>query len=163
MFKTGDYVIYRRDVCKILDIKEKYYNDNDYYMLNSTSDKTLKIDIPVSDKFGLLKPLVSKDEIENIIKNIPEIKTFECNDRMIEKEYRRLMNSNNREDLIKIIKTTYGRNKERLDNNKKIGDRDDSYFKQAEKFLYNEFAIVLGMSFDDTKNYVTNRVAQLWE
>ena len=44
------------------------------------------------------------------------------------------------EDLIKIIKTTYLRNKERIDNNKKIGGTDDEYFKQAEKYLYNEFS-----------------------
>ena len=60
--------------------------------------------------------------------------------------------------MIKIIKTTYLRNKERLDNNKKISDIDDKYFNMAEKYLYKEFAIVLNMTYEDTKNYVIKMV-----
>ena len=65
------------------------------------------------------------------------------------------------EDLIKIIKTTYLRNKERIDNNKKIGGTDDEYFKQAEKYLYNEFSVALNMSYDDTKKYVIDKVKEI--
>ena len=49
-------------------------------------------------------------------------------------------------------------NKERLDNNKKISDIDDKYFNMAEKYLYKEFAIVLNMTYEDTKNYVIKMV-----
>ena len=41
------------------------------------------------------------------------------------------MQNGTHEDLIKIIKTTYLRNKERLDNNKKTTDKDNYYFNQA--------------------------------
>ena len=36
-------------------------------------------------------------------------------------------------------------NKERLDNKRKIGEKDDMYFKLAEKYLYSEFSFVLGI------------------
>ena len=39
--------------------------------------------------------------------------------------------------------------------------KDDNYFNLAEKFLYGEFAISLGMSYDEVKKYVVNRVEQL--
>ena len=35
---------------------------------------------------------------------------------------------------------------------------DDSYFKKAEKYLYNEFSIVLNKTYDETKEYVINEV-----
>lgn len=44
---------------------------------------------------------------------------------------------------------------------KKIGEIDDSYFKLAEKILYNELSISLGKSYDETKNYVVESVKKL--
>lgn len=70
------------------------------------------------------------------------------------KIYINLMKTNKHEDLIKIIKTTYLRNKERLDTGKKIGDKDETFFKQAEKYLYNELSYALGLSYEECKNYI---------
>lgn len=161
MYKVGDYVVYKREVCEVISIKEKKFMDMDYYVLVPISDNTLKIDVPVNNKMGYLRPLITKKEVEDIIKIIPNIKPIISTDRLIENEYRNLLNTNKHEDLIKIIKTTYLRNKERLDNNKKIGGKDDEYFKQAENYLYSEFSIVLGMSYDETKKYVIEKVKEI--
>lgn len=161
MYKVGDYVVYKREVCEVISIKEKEFMNMDYYVLVPISDDTLKIDVPVNNKMGYLRPLITKKEVEDIIKTIPNIKPIISIDRLIENEYRNLLNTNKHEDLIKIIKTTYLRNKERLDNNKKIGGKDDEYFKQAEKYLYSEFSIVLGMSYDETKKYVIEKVKEI--
>ena len=91
----------------------------DYYVLVPISDETLKIDVPTNNKMGYLRSIITKEEVEKIIKNIPNIEPIKSNDRMIENEYRNLFHTNKHEDLIKIIKTTYLRNKERIDNNKK--------------------------------------------
>jgi len=77
---------------------------------------------------------------------------------MMEYEYKNLLSSGSHEDLVKIIKTTYLRNKERIDNKKKISDKDNRYFQLAEKYLYNEFSIVLGLTIEDTKEYVIDKV-----
>ena len=71
------------------------------------------------------------------------------------------MTSNTHENLIKIIKTTYLRNKERIDNNKKTTDKDTYYFNLAEKYLYEEFGIVLNKTFDEVKEYIINKVEEL--
>lgn len=159
MYKIGEFVVYKRDVCKIENIKN--VQNQDYYVLIPMSDKSLKINVPVDNKFGFLRNLITKEEIEKLIEMIPNINVVESNDKMIENEYRILMNSGKHEDLISIIKTTYLRNKERLDNNKKIGDKDNNYFELAEKYLYNEFSIVLNMSYEDTKKYVIDKVSKL--
>lgn len=161
LYKIGDYVVYKRDVCKIIAIKEKQFMNMDYYVLVPISDETLKIDVPTNNKMGYLRSIITKEEVEKIIKNIPNIEPIKSNDRIIENEYRNLFHTNKHEDLIKIIKTTYLRNKERIDNNKKIGGTDDEYFKQAEKYLYNEFSVALNMSYDDTKKYVIDKVKEI--
>lgn len=157
MHKIGEYVVYRKEVCEITDIKEKVFNNKDYYVLVPINDKSLKLQVPVEDNV-YLRELVSKEELEKIIEIIPQIEIINVTDKLIENEYKRLMNSGSFGDLIKIIKTTYLRNKNRLENNRKISEKDEQYFEKAEKYLYTEFSIVLNKSYDETKEYIVNRV-----
>ena len=46
------------------------------------------------------------------------------------------------------------RNAKRLEQNKKVSEKDEQYFNQAERRLYNELSISLQLSFDDTKQYI---------
>ena len=156
MYNIGDYIIYSKDVCKILDIKENYINNMDYYILSPIDDNSLKLSIPIHN--NLIRKLISKEKVNEIINNILNIDIIINDDKTIENEYKRLLNTGNHEDLIKIIKTSYLRNKKRLDNKKKISDKDKTYFELAEKYLYTEFSIVLAMSFEETKNYIINSV-----
>jgi len=45
MYKLGDLIIYKKDVCEVSEIKEKYLHDIDYYVLTPIADKSLKIQI----------------------------------------------------------------------------------------------------------------------
>lgn len=159
MYKVDEYVVYKKDVCKIIEIKCNHLQGKDYYILNPIMDQSLKIEIPIDCES--IRRLISESEVKNIINKIPNIESININNRMMDNEYKNLMNSGSHEDLIRIIKTAYLRNKERTDSKKKIGDKDNNYFKLAEKYLYNEFAIVLNLSYDDTKNYVIKEVEKL--
>ena len=91
-----------------------------------------------------------------------KIETLEnLDNKYIEKTYKELLYNGDIEDLIKIIKTTYIRNDNRLKSNKKISDKDKTYFEKAEEYLYNELSISLDMSFDETKDYIINEVTKL--
>lgn len=158
MFNIGDYVVYYKDVYKIIDIKEKYINNIDYYILTKVNDESLKLSIPTNNKY--IRKLLNKEKVMDIINNILNIDIIDYDDKMIENEYKRLLSNGTHEDLIKIIKTTYLRNKERIDNKKKISDKDKNYFDLAEKYLYTEFSIVLNMSFNETKEYIINKVME---
>ena len=155
MFKIGDYVIYRRDLCIIKDII-----DNKYYKLSIVDDDSLTIKVPIDNRFGFLRYPISSEEANQIIKSIPSINIIKTNEKLLENTYKELMRTNKHEDLIKIIKTTYLRNKEREDNGKKIGDKDQTYFKQAEKYLYNELSYVLNMSYQECKDYIIDCVTK---
>lgn len=156
MFKINDFVVYKRDVCKINNIKD------DFYVLSPIEDESLTINVPIENKFGSIRSIISKKEVENIINDIPNIKIIEnINDKMMEMEYKKLLQSGEHKDLVTIIKTTYLRNANRLANKKKIGEKDDNYFKMAEKLLYDEFSIALNMSYDEVKEYVVNAVGKL--
>lgn len=159
MYKVGDFVVYKRDVCEIVEIKESYFKGLDYFVLLPLNDKTLKIQVPTNNK--LLRDVISKEKVIEIINNIPSIELIKTDNKLIENEYKRLLNSDKYEDLIKIIKTTYLRNKEREDSKKKISDKDKFYFEKAERLLYSEFSIALNITYDETKEYVINKVISL--
>lgn len=161
MYKENDYLVYGKDICQVEKIEEKKFNNEDYYLLRPVKNKSLKISAPISDKANKIRDLITKEEIEVLISKIPSIKTITTDDKFIESEYKKLLASGTHEDLIKIIKTTYLRNKSRLDNNKKIAEKDKTYFELAEEYLYNEFAIVLGKSYEETKEYIINEVLKL--
>lgn len=160
MFKEGSYVVYKQNVCKIKEIKHSTLRDKDYYVLIPVNDESLIIDLPVDN--NNLRSLITRKELDNFIKTIKDIKTINVsNDKMLEQEYKLLLKDGTHESLIKIIKTTYLRNKDRVDAKRKIGQKDEEYFKKAERLLYTEFMIILNKSYDETKKYVEDIVSNL--
>ena len=160
MKEQKNYIVYRKSVCEIKEIKKDELNKTEYYILIPQEDLSLRLTVPLKNN-DFIREVISKEEVEKIIKKIPHIKPIECEERYMESEYKKLLNQGTHEDLIKIIKTTYLRNQARLDTKKKISEKDNYYFCLAEKYLYNEFSIALGISYEETKNYVINEVLAL--
>lgn len=159
MYKVNDIVVYKKDVCKVKEIKEDSKTHMNYYILNPINDDSLIIKIPTENKTGLIRNLISKKEIEEIINKIPEIEPLtNVDDKYIENTYKELLSGGSYEELIQIIKMAYIRNNERKEQNKKTSEKDDKYFNLAEKYLYSEFGVVLNMSFDETKEYIIKKV-----
>lgn len=161
MFKEGDFVVYKRDVVRMVGVRTNQLNNQEYYVLVPINDDSLKIDVPVDNRLGHIRKLMTKEDIINLIKKIPSIPCIETNNKLIENDYKNLLNEGSHESLIKIIKTTYLRNKERIDSNKKVGDKDNHYFNLAEKYLYTEISIALNVSYDEAKEYVIREVEKI--
>lgn len=162
MNKVNDYIVYKKEVCKIKEIKENKTINKKYYVLAPVSDDSLKLEIPITEKMDCLRKVISKDNAIKLINNIPSIKPIEnIDDKYIENTYKDLLMEGTYENLIKIIKTTYLRNDLRLKNKRKISEKDYNYFSQAENYLYNELAIALNMTYDETKEYIINKVQEL--
>ena len=149
------YIVYERDVCLIEEVKGKYIKGVDYSILRPLNDKTLKISVPVNSK--LLRNLISLEDANKLIDNMKSIEVIEDN-KQIENEYKRLLDTGELSDLVKIIKTTYLRNKERIINKKKISEKDDNYFNKAEDYLYTELGVVFNMSKENIKEYIIEKL-----
>ena len=79
----------------------------------------------------------------------------------MEAEYKRLLQDPAYENIIKVIKTSYTRNKLRQEQNKKTSEKDTKYFNLAEEFLYNELSITLNLSYEETKEFFINQISFL--
>lgn len=159
MYKINDYVIYKREVCVVKDLKK--INNQDYYTLENKEDTSLKISIPVSQETQLLRHLATFDEISNTLDHINEIPTLNINERNLEEQYKLLLQGTTIENLIKIIKTAYIRNEIRKNNHKHLSDTDTSYQELAEQFLFNEIAYAMNISYDAAKELVFNKLVNI--
>ena len=155
MYNVNDYLVYKNDVCKVKEIKKAYIKDIDYYFLCPKEDESLIIKVPVSNKE--IRNIISKEEALNLIDKIKNITELDINDKNLENQYKDLMNNHNLEDIIKVIKTTYLRNKKREDEGKKIGEKDNLYFVKAENRLYDELSISLNMTSKEVKNFIIQK------
>lgn len=153
MFKKDSYIIYKGDVCKVKDIIENYYDETDYYVLMPLKDESMTIKIPINNES--IKNIVSKEEAINIIKSFKSTELIDLsNEKNAEHVYIDLLNDSTHKSLVKIIKTTYVRNQARINNNKKISEKDDNYFRKAEKRLYEELAVSLDKSVDEIRSEI---------
>ena len=149
------YIIYERDVCIIEEVMKKYIKGIDYFILRPLNDKTLKISVPVTSK--MLRNVISFDEANELINNMKNIDVLK-DEKQMENEYKRLLDTRDLNDLVKIIKTNYLRNKERIDNKKKISEKDDNYFNKAEDYLYTELSVALNMKKSEVKKYIIEKL-----
>ena len=156
MYKVNDYLIFGKDVCKVKGVEEKKYNNEDYYVLAPIKDDTLKLEIPVSST--KIRDLITEDDLNNLMDKIPSIEPIQIEDKFLESEYKRLLASGNEEDLIKVIKTTYLRNEERVNNRKRKAEKDSIYFKEAEEALYSQVSVIKNISLEEAKEYFINKI-----
>ena len=158
MKKIGHYVVYRKEVCEIKDVKENPVNPVMSYKLVPITDTSLTMNIPVDNEF--IRDLMTLEDINVLIGQIKDIPILLGEAKQLENEYKRVLNEGTNYGLVQIIKTTYERNQARIKNNKKVSEKDNRYFEMAEKYLYNEMAIVLNMTPEDVRDYVIEQVSK---
>ncbi len=153
-----NYIMYKNEVCKIVDKKHSSKVDKDYYTLIPIKDESLVIDVPSDNEFGFLRSLMTKEEAMELIHKMKKIPPLKVEERTMESTYKDLLYYGNQEDLVKLIKTTYLRNEAREKAKKKSSEKDFKYFEKAEDFLYQELAIALDIPFDETKSFIQKQM-----
>lgn len=159
-YKAGDVVVYRRNVCKVVRIAKSDFTGEKCYILEPYLDQdvSVRMQVPVSNKGGHLRDLVTDEEIRRLIEAAADIELLENKPANMKSQYASLMKSDRIEDLIRIIKTSYMRNQQRLSNHKKLTSVDDEYLQKAERYLFNEISVSMGLSIEESKAYFENEI-----
>lgn len=163
MYKINDVVMYKRDVCRVVGKEKSGFTGEKCYILVPyySEDGSTRMQVPVSNKAGHLRDLVTKEEIDQLIRETPDIETLENKPANMKSQYANLLKTDKLSDLVCIIKTSYGRNKVRMEQHKKLASVDDEYLRKAEKYLFDELSVSLGMSYDEAKDYFNAEVDKI--
>lgn len=164
MFKIGDYIMYGvTGVCKVTDIiKEKYFNnEEDYYVLEpvyATTETIIKI--PVANKKVFMRNIISKEDIDNLIEEIPlEKEVWIDDERERNYKFKSMVRSGDYRQWSTLIKTIFLKREEKKLEGKKITQEDERLFKSAEKLLNEEIATILHISPDEVPQYIKNNIS----
>ena len=164
MANIGDFVVYGNSgICEISGSEVKIIAGRKftYYVLKPVYDKKATVFVP-SDNQALCdkmrKPL-TKEEICNIIDSISK---QECvwveNESDRKTQYREVISSGDRTELIKLVKTLYLHQSKQFEKGKKLHIADEKFLTTAERLLYDEFAFVLGIERDSVIDFITSRI-----
>ncbi len=163
MFKVGEFVQYGNNgVCTIQEIIRDgigLEEGKSYYLLVPLGNRGSKIYTPVDNEKVVMRRIMTPEEVDQLVKQIPEIPELWIPDeRSREQEYKKALHSGNCEEWVQIIKTLYLRKQKRALQGKRVTSTDERYMKNAEDRLYSEIAIALGKEKEDVKNYIVDHI-----
>ena len=155
MYQVNDVVVYRRNVCRVVGKVKSDMTGEQCYILEpyESQDGSVRMQVPIANKGGHLRSVISREGIDALIKSVPSLNTLEDKPANMKSQYIALLKGDSIEDLVRIIKTSYKRNKARIDNHKKLAAIDGEYLAKAERYLFNELAVAMNMSYEDSKEY----------
>ena len=166
MFETGEYVVYgRTGICQVTGVTTMRVDGSSgeklYYVLRPGGETDGKIFTPVEGGKQVLRGIITREEAERLIDEIPSIETLSIeNEKFREDSYKKCIRTCECRDLLRIIKTIYVRKQARLSHGKKTTATDERYLKLAEDHLYSEFSMLLDIPKEHMADYIEQRVHQ---
>ena len=164
MFNIGDFIIYGNNgVCKITNVGPMKMpgvpKDRLYYTMVPCYIRDSEIFTPIDNERVVMRKVMSKDEAEDFIQSISEIKELEIiEEKKREIEYKQAVLTCEPEILVSLIKTIHTRMEDRIAVGKKVTSSDSKYFHIAEESLCGELAISLEMDKDEVRDYIKEKV-----
>lgn len=155
MYETGDLVIYgNQSVCRIVNVgvieMGKSISEKEYYTLVPifVDGRTYA---PVDTKMNM-RPLITIEEVNRLMNTISSIQAMNLGDltkRETTDYYRNVVKDYSCDELIQFICNMDAKEETRELTGKKLDQTDERYKREAKDLLYQEFAVVLGVTKDD--------------
>lgn len=164
MFKVGDNIIHGGSgACRVecIGTLNTGMKGRTYYTLVPYYVKGSSVYTPVDGDKVVMRPVMTKEEVMELINDIKNIDTLWVKDeKKREETYKNAIRSCDARELVKIIKTIYLRKKERIAEGKKMTYSDEKYYRIAEDNLYGEVAVALSMTKEEAKEFVEKKVEE---
>ncbi|MEA5051027.1 MAG: CarD family transcriptional regulator [Oscillospiraceae bacterium] len=160
MFKIGDTVVYESlGVCRITDIRTEKFPSMppaQYYVLELVYGAQTTVYAPVDSEKLHIRKVLSKQEVLELIARMPDENTqWIENEAERTERYRQILKRGDRGELVGLIKTLYAKREEQLAAGRKFHACDARIMSDAEKVLYEEFALALHIQPDEVVPFIT--------
>ena len=164
MLELNSYVMYGDNgVCLVADKKKERFagETKEYFILRPVNNSSSTFYVPTdNDKLlSKMRKILSKDEILEIVHSLPDESTQWVDDNKDrEALYEEIFDRGDRKELLLLIKNIYEHKKERKEQGKKLWTIDENAMKHAEKLVYEEFAVVLGIKPGEVLDFIGNEI-----
>ncbi len=165
MFEVGTYVLYgTTGVCRIAQIRRESFSGEtkEYYILTPVDNPGMTIYVPTDAELLMaqMKHLLSRGEMETLIRAIPQVDTVEWIDdpRTRNEMFRQILQSGDRRRLLQLLKTIRCRRQEQAALGRKLYLADETVFQKAEHLLYGEIATILQIRPEEVQNFIRSQL-----
>ena len=168
VYQVGDLIYYgNTGVCKIVEISPSSLpgaaKGQLYYTIRPLYQECV-IYVPVDSDKVFIRPVISREEAERLIDQIPTIRVEAYHGRVISElaqHYESALRTHDCGDLIELTMSIYAKKRNAEEQKRKFGMVDERFMKRAEDLLFGELAAALGMDRDDVPGYIAARVDAL--
>jgi len=161
---VGDLVVYKNNgICRIADIRPERLGPTekkDYYILAPVNNEHSQIFIPVDSPIvSAMKSLLTPEEIDEIISSVDNnpLKWIDNPKDRFASSMSIIDNGSRREILCLYLLITY-KEKEMIENKKKLWAKDARILSIAEKMITDEFSYVLNIEKSEVIEYIASRI-----
>ena len=155
MYKVQDKVMYGTNgVCTISEITTKKIGREkiEYYVLKPSGSNSSTLFVPTHSEalVGKMRFIMTKDEVESLIGNIPKDKPEWVSNKNLRFDlFKSIIASGDCTEILKLIRTIHFHEDEQLSKGKRLHISDERFLKEAEKMILEEFSMVLEESTQD--------------
>lgn len=160
MFSIGDKIIYGENgVCTVEKIAPLGISGASgsklYYHLCPLTGTGIYFAPVDSDTY--MRPVMSREEAENLIASIPDIEPAICHDNRfnhVDAYYKELFKLHSCEALVAIVKGLGYR----ISDRKSKSIRAETTMKRAKDMLHGELSVALGIEIHEVESYINQRL-----
>lgn len=165
MFQPGELVIYgTTGVCRVEELTRPNTSGPDreklFYLLKPLHQDGI-IYTPVESGKVPMRAVISAEEAEAIIDLIPSMEAEAYHGATLQalaQHYQLAVRSTECRDLMELMMSIYAKRRQAESQNRRLGMVDERFMKQAERLLYGELSVALGIPMDDVQPYIAQRV-----
>lgn len=167
MYNPGDLVHYgSMGVCRVAEITARKPSGAEkerlYYVLNPLY-QSCTISVPVDSPKVYMRPIISRDEAEQLIDKIPDIRAKAYHNRVLRQlteHYENTLKSHDCEGLMELTMSIYAKKRDVEREKRRFGAVDERFMKRAEYLLFGELGAALGMPKDEVPDYIAFRIEE---
>lgn len=163
MVQIHDTILYGSQLCRIEEEVSRDFGGSTarYYVLRPVYNDTSTIYVPMHNEKCLsrMRRVLSAEEIRALIRSMPEEeKDWVENEAARRDRYREVLASGDRRALIRMIKALHEHQVARQAQGKRLHVSDERFLKEAERALYDEFALVLNIQPEQVLPFILNEI-----
>ena len=167
MFSVNEKIHYGGSgVCIIQEIATMRFGRTRerYYVLKPVYQNSSLIYVPVENEalVSKMRPVLTRQEVDALIEEMPSVETaWEDDSQQRKLSFDALLRSNRCRDLVVLIKTLQEHKVVRAKLGKSLHVSDETYLREAQRLLFDEFAGPLGLMPAQVNGYITEKLGSI--
>lgn len=160
MYNCGDRVVYGiHGVCQIVELQVQTVNRKkvEYYVLEPVNQSGSRFFVPSQNQAAVskLRPMITKEALEDLLRTEYAQPVAWIEDENQRKQYyRELISDGDRTAVLRMVRALRQHKEQQAQTGKKFHISDANFLRDAEKILYSEVSLVLGIPYDQVEAYI---------